>query len=94
MEVFFDFGLFEILAVSGLAALGRLIYRRQLSRWIVLILSVVAPAVLLVVASTEAMRWIAAVALGTSLVNSSVIAGITRQGRLPEALAQSSQRKR
>lgn len=85
MEIFVDFGLFEVLAASGVAALGRAIYARPTARWIALVLSVAAPAALVFLASGELARWIAAVALGTSLVNLSFIVNVTRAGRSPAA---------
>lgn len=78
MEIFVDFGLFEVLAASGLAALGRVICRRPIMKWVVLLLSIAAPAALLVLVTGEALRWIAALALGTSLVNVSIIVDKTR----------------
>ena len=78
MEIFIDFGLFEILVASGLAALARAIYARPIARWATLVVSVVAPAALLLLVRGETLRWIAAAALGTSLVNLSIIIGMMR----------------
>lgn len=78
MEIFVDFGLFEILAASGMAALGRAICRRPVMKWLILLLSVAAPAALLFLVVGETLHWIAAVALGTSLVNVSIVVEQTR----------------
>lgn len=82
MEIFVDFGVFELLAVTGLTALAKAIYRRPLTRWAVLVWSVVAPAVLVILASTEVAPWIAALGLSASLVNCIAIVGATRAGAL------------
>jgi hypothetical protein len=78
MEVFVDFGLFEILVISGLAALGRALYGRPVTKWLIGFLSIAAPGVLIVLLSDQGVRWIAALALGTSVINISFIAGIAR----------------
>ena len=78
MEIFVDFGLFEILAASGIAALARAIYGRPVIRAITLAVSVMTPAALLLLVHGEALRWIAAAALGTSLVNCSMILTMLR----------------
>ena len=83
MEIFVDFGLFEILAASGLAALSKAIYKIRLARWATLVVSIVAPAALLLLVRGEALRWIAAAALGTSLVNLSMIVSLMRARATP-----------
>lgn len=82
MEVFVDFGAFELMAASGVMWLSTTIYRRRLSRWAALALSIVAPGALLVQASSEGTRWIAALALAASLLNVSVIVRLMRDGVL------------
>ena len=73
MEVFVDFGLFELLALTGLAALGRLVFRRRVTRVAWLALSIVAPLFLVFWSPNEAGRWMATVALTTTLVNVAVL---------------------
>jgi Kef-type K+ transport system membrane component KefB len=73
MEVFVDFGLFELFAAAGLAVLARKIYT---TRWLAsacLILSLIAPVVLLFLADKELLRWLAAFCLATALINTSLI---------------------
>lgn len=82
MEVFVDFGLFELFAALGLAAVGNAIYRRPRLAFAFLTASIVAPLVLIFVGSSELARWLAAVALGTALVNAVVIFSAQRAGRL------------
>lgn len=86
MEIFIDFGLFELLAATGVAAVAKKIHERPFSRWTAIVLSVAAPAVLVFVTSTETSRWIAAIALATSLVNAIALAkavGVNGSGVLP-----------
>ena len=78
MEIFVDFGLFEILAASGLLAFGRAINRHPAARTVVLMLNIAAPAALVWLGGGETVRWIAALALGTSLVNASIIVSGSR----------------
>jgi len=68
MEPFVDFGLFEMLAATGLAWLARRVYARRIVGAICLTASVVAPSALVVLCKGE-MRWIAAVALAAALIN-------------------------
>ncbi len=82
MEVFVDFGAFELMAASGVMGLSRIIYRRPISRWTAMALSVAAPAVLLIQATSEGTRWIACLALATSLINVAVIGRLLRDGVL------------
>jgi len=83
MEIFVDFGMFELFA-----ALGKAIYRRVWLAFGFLAASVVAPLILIFMlgfgGAGELPRWLAAIALGTALVNASVILSAQRAGRLLE----------
>ena len=84
MEVFVDFGMFELAAALGLAALGRAVYRRAWLAFAVLAASVVAPLALVFLGAGELPRWIAAVALAAALINAGVIVPALKAGRLLE----------
>jgi hypothetical protein len=79
MEIFVDFGLFEILAATGIALVARKIYTRRWPGFAFLIVSVVTPIFLVFFATEGLARWIAVICLATALVNVSLIFMLIRR---------------
>jgi hypothetical protein len=79
MEIFVDFGLFELLVAMGLARVAGRLYASRLAAGILLLASVTIPAALVVLGSSELTRWLAAGALATALVNAAFIVTVLRR---------------
>ena len=86
MEIFVDFGLFELLIALGLASASRTIFSHRRLAVLFLIWSVLAPIAVLVVARTELLRWLAMACLVPALINVAVIAALMRRHNLAELL--------
>ena len=86
MEVFFDFGLFELVAALGFAAIARSVYRHKVLGIIFLAVSLAAPAILTYLAHGATVRSVAVVSLATALVNGTVVMGGLRTGNAPALL--------
>jgi hypothetical protein len=84
MEIFIDFGLFELIAAVGLSALANKVYTHALWRIVVPVLSVVAPVAMILMASTEALRWLGALCLATTLINLCVVIAVLQRGEVPK----------
>lgn len=84
MEIFVDFGLFELLAAAGLAVLSRTIYSRKLIGPIFLAASVIAPVVALVSSDRTLARTFALISVVFGAVNASVVAAVLQTGDLPQ----------
>lgn len=83
MEIFVDFGVIELLAALGIAALSRVIYAKKILGILFLIVSVLAPLVLVIEERTHGQRFLAAVCLVTALVNAAVVAAVMQNGAMP-----------
>lgn len=83
MEPFFDFGLFELLAASGLAWLGKRIYSTRAGACVFLVATVLAPLALLFLSGEGYLRWIAAISLSGSILNAAVLFPLVLRRQFP-----------
>ena len=83
MEIFVDFGLFELIAAIGLSSVARKIYSNRVLGLMFLFASVLLPAVTVFWSSGEEGRWLAAASLAVALVNASVVAAALQRGDVP-----------
>ena len=87
MEIFVDFGMFELLVALGLAAMSRAVFRRVWLGVLFLVWTAAAPAVLLFVARDELVRWIAVACLVPALVNVATLAMLMKRHDLGRLLS-------
>jgi len=79
MEIGVDFGLFELLAIAGLAWLARFIFRRRWLSVAFLMCSAAAPIALWFLVDGEWPRWLAVACLGAAAIHITVIAQLMRR---------------
>ena len=85
MEIFVDFGLFELLAALGLTSLATYLYSRKWVGIIVLLMNMVLSLGLLIFVQGEALKWLAAANFALTLVNATVVFEAMKKKWLPRA---------
>jgi hypothetical protein len=88
MEIFVDFGLFELFVALGLAAASRVVFRRRWLAVLFLIWAALAPIALIFVARDEVVRWIAVTGLVPALVNVATLAILLKRHDLGRLLSE------
>jgi len=92
-EIFFDFGLFEFLAIIGIAALSRRVYSSKFAGILFMIASVAGPAALLFLSPGPVQKWIAVLCLATATVNVAVVGAVVQRGSVPALKFPAAMRK-
>jgi len=87
MEPFVDFGIFEFGVASIMAWIARRIYAKRAFAISFLIVSALAPAVLVFTSHGRFARWVAIICLAMSLVNVAALYPLIRRGNLSALLS-------